>query len=66
MNKKEFVKDATPLDLEIDGNQFAVDTKVFKTGSLGWFLQDTIQVKVGGKTVEAKINLNVTIPGTKK
>ena len=66
MNKREFLKDAKPLDVTIDGNQFTADSKAFKTGSLGWFMQETIQIKVGDTIVEAKVNLNVVIPGTKK
>lgn len=65
MNKSKFKKDAKPLAVTVNGEFLKAEVKVFKKGTLGWFVQQTIEIQVGGETVEAQVNLNITIPGSK-
>jgi hypothetical protein len=42
------------------------DPKEFSTGSLGWYLNNKVNLKVGDKTITAQIGMNLTIVGSKE
>ena len=39
--------------------------KEFSTGSLGWNINDKLQIEVDGKPVTVQVGLNLTIIGSK-
>ncbi len=66
VTRGEFLRDATPVEITINGIPMTADVKEFSTGSLGWFLNGKANVKVGDKSVSVQIGLNLTIVGSKE
>ena len=50
----------------IDGSKFLADVKEFSTGSLGWYLNGKAILKIGDKSVNVQVGLNLTIVGSKE
>jgi hypothetical protein len=66
VTRAEFLSDATPVEITINGILMTADVKEFSTGSLGWYLNGKANVKVGDKSVSVQIGLNLTIVGSKE
>jgi hypothetical protein len=66
VSRAQFVKDAKPLVVTIDGINMLAEIKEFSTGSIGWFLNGKMPVKVGDQPVNVQIGLNMTIVGSKE
>ncbi|HJZ55621.1 MAG TPA: hypothetical protein VKE74_11705 [Gemmataceae bacterium] len=65
LTREQFRTTAKPLTVVINGKEFEVAKKEFSTGSLGWFLNDKMDIEVGGQKVKVQIGLNLTIIGSK-
>jgi len=66
VTRGEFVGNAKPVEITINGVQFIADPKEFSTGSLGWYLNGKATVRVGDTPVSVQIGLNLTIVGSKE
>ncbi len=66
ITRAEFNRDAQPIDILIGGIPFVADVKEFSTGSLGWNTNTKMMLKVGEKSVNVQIGLNITIVGSKE
>ncbi len=66
MTRSEFLNDAKPVEITINGIPMTADVKEFSTGSLGWYLNGKTNVKVGEKWVSVQIGMNLTIVGSKE
>ncbi len=66
VTRAEFLRDAKPVEVTINGIPLTADVKEFSTGSLGWYLNSKASVKVGEKSVSVQIGLNLTIVGSKE
>jgi hypothetical protein len=66
ITRNEFVEQAKPVDVVINGIPMIADVKEFSTGSLGWYLNGKATLKVGEKPVTVQIGLNLTIVGSKE
>ncbi len=66
VTRAEFLKDATQVEITINGIPMTADVKEFSTGSLGWYLNGKANVKVGDKSVSVQIGMNLTIVGSKE
>ena len=66
VTRAEFLNDAKPVEITINGIPMTADVKEFSTGSLGWYLNGKANVKVGEKSVSVQIGLNLTIVGSKE
>ena len=47
VTRPEFLNDAKPVEITINGIPMTADVKEFSTGSLGWYLNGKTNVKVG-------------------
>ena len=59
----QFIQNAKPIDIEIDGQKLTAELKSFATGSLGWALthKSTINIpNVGDVEVQTQINMVIT------
>jgi hypothetical protein len=65
ISRPQFTADAKPLEIVINGESMKIPVKEFSTGSLGWYLNKKMDVKVGNATVSVQIGLNMTIVGSK-
>jgi hypothetical protein len=50
----------------INGKEYTAIPKEFSTGSLGWNVNDKINVDIGGTLVTVQIGMNLTIVGSKE
>ena len=66
VTRAQFLSDAQPVEITINGIPLMADVKEFSTGSLGWYLNSKASVKVGDKTVSVQIGLNLTVVGSKE
>ena len=66
VTRAEFVSDAKPVEVVINGIPMTAEVKEFSTGSLGWYLNGKANMKVGEKTVSVQIGMNLTIVGSKE
>ncbi|MHB0958352.1 MAG: hypothetical protein ACYC0X_17655 [Pirellulaceae bacterium] len=65
VTRAEFMCDARPVEVTINGIPMTAEVKEFSTGSLGWYLNGKANVKVGDKSVSVQIGMNLTIVGSK-
>ena len=56
---------AKPISVVINGKEMTAAAKEFSTGSLGWNVNEKMQVEVAGQLVTVQVGLNLTIIGSK-
>ena len=66
LTRAEFVSDAKPVEVVINGIPMTAEVKEFATGSLGWYLNGKANIRVGEKSVTVQIGMNLTIVGSKE
>lgn len=66
ITRDDFREKAEPIEIVIGGVPMIADPKEFSTGSLGWYLNNKISLKVADKSVTVQIGLNLTIVGSKE
>jgi hypothetical protein len=57
VTRAEFVNDAKPVEVVINGIPMTAEVKEFSTGSLGWYLNGKANIKVGEKSVSVQIGI---------
>lgn len=65
ITREQFRTQAKPIPVVINGKELVAMAKEFSTGSLGWNINDKLQVEVAGHTVTVQVGLNLTIIGSK-
>lgn len=65
ITRADFEQLAQPVEITIGGQSFVADNREFSTGSLGWNLNSKTTLKVGEKSVQVQVGLNLTIVGSK-
>mmetsp|Transcript_15264 Transcript_15264/g.32963 ORF Transcript_15264/g.32963 Transcript_15264/m.32963 type:complete len:395 (+) Transcript_15264:186-1370(+) len=77
MTRAEFLRDAQALkaqvgqplaDKEEELNplcHLSGEPRLFKSGSVGWFMNKEFEISIGGKTIKAKAQLNIMVPASK-
>jgi hypothetical protein len=66
VSRSEFLANAKPLSVNVNGVPLMAEVKEFSTGSLGWYLNGKSTIDVGGKIVTVQIGMNLTIVGSKE
>jgi len=66
VTREQFRAHAKPVEITINGQSLKVPVKFFSTGSLGWYLNNKMDIDVGGTAVSVQIGLNMTIIGSKE
>jgi len=61
-----FRSEARPMDVTINGVPMTAAVKEFQTGSLGWYLNGKLPVRIGDATVTVQIGVSLTICGSKE
>lgn len=64
VSRTQFVKEAKPVDVVINGVPLVAQVKEFSTGSFGFFLNDKVAIKVGDVTVKCQVGMNITAIGS--
>lgn len=73
VSREEFAKAAKPLTLTIEGQTFVLSPKEFAgqsgqpdgTGSLGWFMNDKLTLKIGDTPVRVQPTISLVLIGSK-
>lgn len=65
ISRKQFTEGAKPVEVVINGIPMTAEVKEFSTGSLGWYLNGKVSIKVGETPVTVQIGMNMTIVGSK-
>lgn len=66
INRAQFRSNAKPMTIVINGKEYTAIPKEFSTGSLGWNVNDKVNVDIGGTLVTVQIGMNLTIVGSKE
>lgn len=62
----QFIQNAKPIDIKIDGQKLTAELKSFATGSLGWALTHKSIVNIPNiGDVEVQTQVNMVITGSK-
>ena len=56
---------AKPVTVSINGKEYQAVPKEFSTGSLGWNINDKVNIDIGGKLVTVQVGMNLTVVGSK-
>lgn len=65
ITREQFRTSAKPITVVINGKEMTAAAKEFSTGSLGWNINEKLQVEVAGQSVTVQVGLNLTIVGSK-
>jgi hypothetical protein len=65
ISRKQFKETAKPINVVINGKEYTAIPKEFSTGSLGWNINDKVQIDIGGTLVSVQIGMNLTVVGSK-
>jgi len=65
VTRAEFLQNAQPVEVVINGVPLVAEVKEFSTGSLGWYLNGKATVRVNDKPVSVQIGMNLTVVGSK-
>ena len=65
ITRAQFRANAKPVAVVINGKDLVAAAKEFSTGSLGWNINDKMQIDVGGTLVTVQVGMNLTIIGSK-
>jgi hypothetical protein len=65
VSRKQFTEGAKPVEVVINGIPLMAEVKEFSTGSLGWYLNGKMSIKIGDTPVTVQIGMNMTIVGSK-
>ena len=66
ISRKQFTDNAKAVEIVINGVPMTAEVKEFSTGSLGWYLNGKMSIKVGDSSVTVQIGMNMTIVGSKE
>ncbi len=66
ITRDDFRNHAQAIEVVIGGVPMMAEVKEFSTGSLGWYLNGKMTVKVNDKPVSVQIGMNLTIVGSKE
>ncbi|CDR94117.1 hypothetical protein, conserved [Babesia bigemina] len=66
MTRREFMKNAPKLKVQIDDSVFNVAPRTFSTDSCGWYLSDKVKLDICGQTIVCQVGLNCTVVGSKQ
>ena len=65
VTRTRFLSQARPIDVVIGGIPMLAEVKEFSTGSLGWYLNGKMTIKVVDTPVAVQIGMNLTVVGSK-
>jgi hypothetical protein len=66
ITRAQFRGHAKPMTIVINGKEYNAIPKEFSTGSLGWNVNDKINLEIDGTLVTVQIGMNLTIVGSKE
>jgi hypothetical protein len=66
VSRKEFNDAAAQVLAEVGGQCVGLDPREFSTGSIGWYHNGKINIRVGDKVVVAQANLTLTVVNSKE
>jgi hypothetical protein len=66
VTRQQFTENAKPVEIVINGVPMNAEVKEFSTGSLGWYLNGKMSIKIGDTPVTVQIGMNMTIVGSKE
>jgi hypothetical protein len=66
ITREDFRNLAEAIEVSIGGSPQLAEVKEFSTGSLGWYLNGKMPLKIGDKVVSVQIGMNLTIVGSKE
>ena len=65
VSRDECKASAPTLRIMVGEREFKANPREFSTGSLGWYVNDKMDIDIGGKSVTIQLGLNLTVVGSK-
>lgn len=65
ITREQFATEAAPVQLVIGGQNMTADPREFSSGSIGWYANGKLVLKVGDQPVTVQVGVNLTIVGSK-
>lgn len=66
ITRGEFEEHAAALPAQIAGCEVELPVKAFSTGSLGWYANQKINVRIGQKLVQCQLGVTLTVVNSKE
>lgn len=66
ITRQQFRDKAKSVEVVINGEKFTAPPKEFSTNSLGWNVNQKVNVDIDGTPVTVQIGMNMTIVGSKE
>jgi hypothetical protein len=66
VSRAEFAAKAKAVAVEIGGQTILADARQFSSGSLGWYANGKITIKIDGVPVQVQVGLNLIVVGSKE
>lgn len=64
MTKEQFLAEAKPLHIIVNGQTVIAMPKAFSTGSFGYYLGDKTAIEVAGRPLRLQLGMNATVIGS--
>jgi hypothetical protein len=65
ISRREFLANAKPLEVTVNGVALVAQAKEFSTGSFGFYLGDKVTVRIGDTLVKVQLGITATVIGSK-
>lgn len=66
ISRADFLANAQPLKIDINGFPMVAEPREFSTGSFGWYVNGKASQVVDGKTVSVQVGMNLIVVGSKE
>jgi hypothetical protein len=66
ISRPDFLAQAEPLKIDINGFPMIAEPREFSTGSFGWYVNGKATQVVGGKTLSVQVGMNLIVVGSKE
>jgi len=65
LTAEEFIANAKPITVDLQGTLVTFEPKVFSSGSFGWGFYGKMDIKVGNKPIKVQSSSSLTAVGSK-
>jgi hypothetical protein len=66
ISRQQFTDKAPTLTISVGDRTFKASPRQFSTGSLGWYVNDKMDIEIDGKPVTIQLGFNLTVVGSKE
>jgi hypothetical protein len=66
ISRADFLANAQPLKIDLNGFPMTAEPREFSTGSFGWYVNGKATQVVDGKTLSVQVGMNLIVVGSKE